>query len=297
MKKIVLAVATACCAMFANAQTTEPVKQELSPAGKKFYEECLGFSGKVGEFFTDELKKEYEKNCASVSFSWDSSEATKNDIVESIVKKDFDATKLVATNESDYMLKLGLVTSFLIESPEEKKQLMEYFNGPGKEQSPEEQQKVIEALDVKYKNFKIDNVLYQNLLKANKVLKQDFDRMESIQKESSEKILSLLEDFKKTAGEDKEKIERTDAFIQVIKEGDQEFLRTSSGYLNNLSKYLKSKEKANLVYRIFNSKNPLFMDKETMPKYSKTECETLKDWQLDALAKEKHQIETIKGCK
>lgn len=297
MKKIILAVATACCAMFANAQTTEPVMQELSPSGKKFYEDCMVFSSKVGELFTNDLKNEYEKNCASVSFSWDNAEATKKYIIENIVKKDFEATKLVASNEADYMLKLGLITSFLIESPEEKKELVEYFNGSGKEQSPEEQQKVIEELDIKYKRFKIDNVLYKNLLKANKVLKQDAGRMESIQKASSEKIVSLLEEFKKTIGEDKEKLERTDSFIQVIKDGDQEFLRASSGYLNNLSKYLKTQDKANLVYRVFNSKNPLFVDKETMPNYSKSECEVLKDWELDVLAKEKHQIDTIKGCK
>lgn len=297
MKKIVLAVATACCAMFANAQNTESVKQELSPDGKKFYEECLGFSNKVGEFFTVDLQKEYENNCASVSFYWDNSEATKKDIIESIVRKDFNATKLVALNEADYMLKLGLVTSFLIESPEEKKSLLEYFNGPGKDHSPEEQQKVIEALDVKYKNFKIDNVLYENLLKANKVLTQDMIRMDAIQKENSSKILSLLEDFKKTVGEDKEKLERTNAFIQVIQEGNQEFTKTSSGYLNNLTKYLKSQEKANLVYKVFNSKNPLFVNKEEMPKYSKVECQVLKDWELDVLAKEKHQIDKIKGCK
>lgn len=294
MKKSLIALAVMAFSVIGNAQETD---KKLGEVGEKVYMECMSFSDKMALFFNKDMQEQYQKDCPSLAFFIDNVDVNKKQVITTITSKDFNPTILVSANPDEFMSNMGLITSLLIESPQEKLELIEYINGDAEKHSPEDRQNYIDELNKKYRVGKIDNVLYSNLVKSLKVIEKDSKRITALQEQKMKRIVNIAEKFKDENSADEEKVRMSEALIQAVSSGYNEEVELIEHYLKNLNKYLKSNKDANNVYRVFNSKNPLNFEKNRIPRYSKAECDVIKDWSLTEMIQEKHQINKIPGCK
>lgn len=294
MKKSMIAVMALSLSFFAGATERQ---SGLNETGEQAYKECVAIADGIEMFLNKDFKDLYVRDCYSLAGSTGAAEETKKKIISTITTEEFNIKDVISLNEYDFIYKMGLISSFLIESPNEKLALIKYIEGDAKNHSVEERQKMFDKLDIMFKDFKINSVFYKNLKSAQRVLNQDYQRIKDLKDEEISNLEILTQRFQVDENNSDEKKQRAVDLVEGVKEQKSEALASVDFYLDNFNKYMSSSSSANLVYRVFNVKNPLFLNPNKLPKYTKSECSVLKDWKLTNLFEEKHHLPSGYICK
>lgn len=294
-KNIVMALALALALpIWAGAVENEG---QLNDEGKTLYSDCIFVADKFSDFLNKDYGDFYKKDCYNYVKSDSEVIQVKKKIISTIAKRDFNIRDVISENEYDFSNKLGLIASFLIESPDEKIASINYIEGDSKNHSVEEQQEMFDKLDIMFKKYVINSTLYRNLDVSRRVLLQDWERIKEQKNEEENVLLALNQKYKEDIENSESFKDVTNEMLSDFRSDRDDFVKSVDFYLGNFDKYMKSRETANLVYRVFNTKNPLFVNPQKLPKYSKAECQVLIDWKLKDLFEEKHPEQKGKLCK